>query len=79
MPQELLTVTERGQGGGLLLLRSQQDQLNVRMAKIRRKMNLDYVDRANARVGHLVSDELFQFLANTFRDALSAMRIQTSG
>lgn len=70
---------ERGQCSFLLLGRPGHHELNVRMAIIRRKMHFYDGGRAYPRVRHLVADQLFEFLANDFRDALIAMGVQPSG
>ncbi len=76
MPQELLSVSQRFECRGLLLGVAAQRETYVRAAKIRRKMNLGNDGAAHARIRHLVADQLVQFLANAFRDALGAVGVQ---
>ena len=76
MPQELLSVSERFKSRSLLLGAAAQCETDVRAAKIRRKVNLGDNGGAHARVRQLVADELVQFLANAFRDALGAVGVQ---
>jgi len=79
MPQELFTVIQSRKRGGLLIGRSHQHQEDQGMAMIGRKMHLGNGRRTDARVGHFVADQLFQFFANTFGEALIAVGVQVSG
>lgn len=67
------------QSGGLLFWSTLEKQPDVRTAKIRR--NMDFADGCGADpgVGQLVIDQFVQFLAETFRDAFIAVRVQISG
>lgn len=67
------------QRGRLLLRSTLQKQPDVGTAKIRR--NMDFADGCGADPGvsQLVIDQLVQFLAETFRDAFIAVRVQVSG
>ncbi len=49
------------------------------MAKIRRKQDLGDRYAPDPGIGEFVADQLFQFLADTFRDAVVTMRVQLSG
>ena len=51
----------------------------MRAAKVRRKVDIRNACRADARIGHLVTDQLVEFFADAFGDTLTAMRIQISG
>src|SRR5579871_4622915 len=76
MAQELFTVIQSFESRGLFLRGAAQQELDVGMAKIGRNMNFSDVGGADARVGHLIADQLFQFFANAFRDTLGSMRVQ---
>ena len=66
------------QRSGLLLLRPQQRQANVSMAMIGRKQDFRDVGAADTGIGHFVSDQLFQLLANAFRETFDAVGVQVS-
>ena len=48
------------------------------MAMIWRKKDFGDVDEADPRVGHLITDQFFQLLADVFRETLRAVRVQLS-
>ena len=79
MAQELFSVIQRVQGIGLFAHRPGQDQLDVRTAKVRRKMNFGNRRRPHPRVGHFVTDQFIQLFANALGNTFGAMRIQISG
>lgn len=70
---------QRGQRLFLLLGRALQRQPHVSMAKIRRKMRFSDRSTPDAGVGQLVSDQLFEFFADTFGDAFVAVGVQVPG
>lgn len=78
MSQELFSVLERFQRIELLPLGTAQRKLNMRMAKIGRKMDLGNRDRADTRVGQFVADQLFQFLAKALGNTFVTMGVQIS-
>lgn len=79
MPQELFSVFDRFERFGLFAFTPGQRELDMCLAKIGRKVNFGDGDRADPRVGQLVANQLFQFLAETFRNTLVTMGVQISG
>jgi len=79
MAQELFSVIQRVQGFGLLANRARQDKLDMRTAKIRRKVNFGDRGRPHTRIGHFIADQFIQLFANALGNTFGAMRIQISG
>lgn len=76
MAQELLSVIQSIQRGGLFLGRAREHQADMRMAKIGRKMNLGDAHRPDPRVGHFIGDQLLKLFPNALGDSFCAVRIQ---
>ena len=66
-------------GRGLLGGVADQNQLDVGMAMIRRKVDLGDGGGADAGVGKLKAYQFFKLFPDGFRDSFVAVRVQTSG
>ena len=78
MTQERLTVSQGFQRGALLLGSSTERQSDIGAAKIRRKLHLGHRCGADARVRHLIPDQLVEFFADRLGKAFDAVGIQIS-
>ena len=70
---------QRFQSRGLFLFSTLQDKHDQGMAMIGRNVHLGNGCRANTRVRHFVADQFFEFLPETGRKSLIAVRVQSSG